>query len=71
MKLHIIYLIVVLYAEVTTFGQPEGVRVLRSLGLGLDQKAVEAVRQWRFHPAMRGGQPIPVILTVEVNFSLQ
>jgi len=62
---------VVLYAEVTPYGQAEGVRVLRSLGLGLDEKAVEAVRQWRFEPAFtEQGQPRRVGTTVSVDFSL-
>ena len=61
---------VVLYAEVTPYGQAEGVRLLRSLGLGLDQKAVEAVLQGRFEPAFtEQGQPMRVATTVLVNFS--
>jgi TonB family protein len=44
--------------------------VQRSLGMGLDEKAIEAVRQWRFEPAKKDGQPVPVMINVEVNFRL-
>src|SRR5665213_4339129 len=36
--------------------------------MGLDEKAVEAVKQYRFKPAMEGGKPVPVELNIEVNF---
>ncbi len=42
----------------------------RSLGLGLDEKAIEAVRQWRFEPAKKDGTPVAVQINVEVNFRL-
>lgn len=51
-------------------GIPGDIWVIRKLGLGLDQKAIEAVRRWRFQPAMRDGKPIPVLLAVEVNFHI-
>jgi protein TonB len=51
-------------------GMPRDVRVKRSLGLGLDQKAMEAVMKWRFKPGIKDGKPVPVIATVEVNFRL-
>jgi protein TonB len=51
-------------------GLPKDVRVKRALGLGLDQKAMEAVMKWRFKPGIRDGKPVPVIATVEVNFRL-
>jgi len=44
--------------------------VTRSLGLLLDDAAVDAVSQWKFAPGTRGGQPVPVIATIEVNFRL-
>jgi TonB family protein len=40
------------------------------LGLGLDEKAIEAVRQWRFQPALKDGRPVDVQITVEVQFHL-
>lgn len=49
-------------------GKPQNPRVVRALGMGLDQKAVEAVMKYRFKPAMRAGVPVPVLITVEVNF---
>jgi protein TonB len=51
-------------------GIPKEMRVTRALGLGLDQKALEAVAKWRFKPGMKDGKPVPVIATVQVNFRL-
>ncbi len=51
-------------------GLPENVHVARGVGMGLDQKAVEAVKQYRFKPAMENGKPVPVELNVEVNFQI-
>jgi protein TonB len=51
-------------------GNPKNVRVLRGAGMGLDEKAKEAVMQYRFRPAMEGGKPVPVELNVEVNFQI-
>lgn len=51
-------------------GNPEDVHVVHPLGMGLDQKAVEAVRQYKFKPAMFQGHPVPVQMVVEVNFHL-
>lgn len=55
---------------VDELGRPRNVRVQRSLGLGLDQKAVEAVSQWKFKPGLKDGKPVPVFATIEVNFRL-
>jgi periplasmic protein TonB len=52
-------------------GMPQNPRVVRPLGMGLDEKALEAVRKYRFKPAMKNGKtPVPVMITVEVNFRL-
>jgi len=51
-------------------GLPWNIRVARSLGMGLDEKAIEAVKQWRFQPAMKGGKPVAVAINVEVQFRL-
>jgi protein TonB len=51
-------------------GIPGDFAVRRSLGYGLDEKAIECVTQWRFKPGMRNGEPIPVRATIEVNFRL-
>ena len=52
------------------YGRPQNLKVARSLGMGLDQKAIEAVRQWKFEPAMKDGRPVAVQINVEVNFRL-
>ncbi|MGA2673551.1 MAG: energy transducer TonB [Terracidiphilus sp.] len=52
-------------------GNPINPRVVRALGMGLDEKALEAVRKYKFRPAMKDGKtPVPVTITVEVNFRL-
>jgi TonB family protein len=52
-------------------GNPQNPRVVRALGMGLDEKALEAVRKYKFKPAMKDGKtPVPVMITVEVNFRL-
>jgi protein TonB len=51
-------------------GMPQNVHVLRGVGMGLDDKAVEAVKQYRFKPAMEAGKPVAVQLNVEVNFQI-
>ena len=51
-------------------GVPQNPRIVRALGMGLDEKALEAVRRYRFKPAMKDGKPVPVMITVEVNFRL-
>ena len=51
-------------------GNPEDVHVVHPLGMGLDQKAVEAVRQYKFKPAMFQGRPVPVQLVIEVDFHM-
>lgn len=61
---------VVLWLIVDEEGRPQGIRVSRALGMGLDQKAIEAVRRWTFEPARKNGQPVKVQITVEVNFRL-
>ena len=47
------------------------VRLLRGLGAGLDQRAIDAVRQWRFSPALRQGTPVDVVVEVAVEFKLR
>jgi periplasmic protein TonB len=51
-------------------GHTRDVKVLRPLGLGLDEKAVEAVLKWRFRPSMKDGHAVPVQANVAVNFRL-
>ena len=51
-------------------GKPRNISVARSLGLGLDEKAIEAVNQWRFEPAQKDGRAVAVQINVEVQFRL-
>jgi outer membrane biosynthesis protein TonB len=44
--------------------------VIRSLGMGLDEKALEKVRTWLFEPGKKDGQPVPVAMNIEVDFHL-
>jgi TonB family protein len=62
--------VVVLQVVIGPDGLAHNIQVMKSLGLGLDQKAVEAVAQWQFSPGMKDGSPVPVAATVEVNFRL-
>lgn len=59
-----------LWLVVTAEGLPEYVHVARSLDSGLDQAAVDAVKQWRFAPAMKNGKPVAIAIAIEVNFRL-
>jgi TonB family protein len=61
---------VMLYIEVDENGKPKNLRVVRALGLGLDEKAIEAVSRWKFRPGFKDGKPVTVAATVEVNFRL-
>jgi TonB family protein len=61
---------VLLYVEIGPDGMAHNTRVVRSLGLGLDEKAIEAVAQWQFKPGTKDGQPVTVAATIEVNFRL-
>lgn len=51
-------------------GNPQRVHVVRPLGMGLDQKALEAVRQYRFEPALHHGKPVAAAIKIEVNFKI-
>ncbi len=61
--------IVILEAVVGTEGDVVGVKILKSIAL-LDQAAIDAVKQWKYTPTMLNGMPVPVIMTVTVNFTL-
>lgn len=61
---------VVLFVVVDEKGNPKDLKVIRPLGLGLDQKAIEAVEKWKFSPGKKDGKPVPVQATIEVNFRL-
>jgi TonB family protein len=61
---------VLLWIVVGPDGRPREVKVSRPLGMGLDEKAVEAVKLWKFEPAKLNGQPVAVQVNVEVSFHL-
>ena len=61
---------VVLFVEIWPDGQAHNIRVVRSLGLGLDDKAIEAVEKWKFEPGKKDAVPVKVGATIEVNFRL-
>ncbi|HXW93559.1 MAG TPA: energy transducer TonB [Terriglobales bacterium] len=60
----------VLWMVVGPDGKTRDIKVARTLGLGLDEKAIEAVKQWKFEPAMKEGTPVAVQVNVEVTFRL-
>jgi TonB family protein len=61
---------VVLWIVVDSQGNVTDARLAKPLGLGLDEKALETVRTWKFKPALRNGVPVSVRATVEVSFRL-
>jgi TonB family protein len=61
---------VVLSMTVGTDGLPHDIRVEKKLGYGLDEKALEAMRKWRFQPAVRDGQPFEAHINVSMSFRL-
>src|SRR5262249_52331794 len=61
---------VILYIEVDQTGHARNMRVVKGIGLGLDEKAIEAVNKWKFKPGMKDGKPVVVAAHIEVNFRL-
>ncbi len=61
---------VMLSIVVDTEGRARDIHIVKSLGMGLDEKAVEAVEKWKFKPGMKSGQPVNVRATIAVNFRL-
>ena len=62
---------VVLYVEIDERGRVSKVEVRQSLGLGLDEKAIEAIRKWRFRPYLSAGEPIPVCTATLLNYQIE
>ncbi|MEZ5332635.1 MAG: TonB family protein [Thermoanaerobaculia bacterium] len=63
--------VVILEAIIDALGNVTDVQVLKGLPQGLSDSAVEAARSWRFEPARRNGEPVPVYFTLTIRFSLQ
>jgi TonB family protein len=61
---------VVLSLVIAVDGKPSEIKLVRGLGSGLDEKAVECLEKWRFTPAMRNGEPVPQKATVEIIFRI-
>jgi protein TonB len=61
---------VLLWVVVGKDGHTYNIRVGQSLGLGLDEKAIEAVNRWRFRPATLNGQPVATQIAIQVDFHL-
>lgn len=62
--------VVLVAVEIGPDGKPRNVRVTRSFGLGLDEKAMEAVMQWLFRPGTKDGKPVAVSAEIQVAFHL-
>ena len=61
---------VVLNVEVDPSGKATNIRVTRTLGVGLDEKAIECVKKWKFKPGYKNGLPVTVAVTIEITFQL-
>ncbi len=61
---------VVLQVVVGTDGRTHNIRVAQSLGMGLDEKAIEAIREWKFEPSRKDGVPVAVRVDIEIDFHL-
>jgi len=51
-------------------GHPTNIHVVSSLGMGLDEKAIESVKDWKFEPGQKNGHPVPTTINVDVDFHL-
>jgi TonB family protein len=61
---------VTLSLVVNTDGTAEDIRIVKSLGMGLDEKAIEALQRWRFKPGMNNGVPVKVRMQVDFSFRM-
>lgn len=61
---------VILFVVITEDGRPTEIKVIRPLGLGLDEAAINCVKKWKFKPGLKDGTPVPVQATIEVNFRM-
>jgi TonB family protein len=60
----------VLSVIVDTDGLPRNIRVVRKLGMQLDEQAIQSLRQWKFEPAQKAGKPVASVIDVEFSFHL-
>ena len=63
--------VVIVQATIDRTGHVTDVRLVKGLGLGLDESAMSAVQQWRFKPAQLAGRPVPVYFQLSVNFTIR
>jgi protein TonB len=63
--------VVIVQAIISKDGRVENVKVLKGLGMGLDQAAVDAIKKWTFEPATLNGKPVAVYYNLTVNFRIQ
>jgi protein TonB len=63
--------VVVVQATIDRTGAVTDVRLMKALGLGLDEEAMNAVRQWRYTPATLAGRPVPVFFQLTVTFTIR
>lgn len=63
--------VVVLSAIVDQKGKVQRPQIVRALGMGLDEQAIEAMKSWKFEPGMRDGKPVNIEMLLEVAFNLQ
>jgi TonB family protein len=61
---------VLVSAQLDEKGRLSDMKVVKGLGYGLDENAIDCVRQWQFRPAMRNGEPVPTKVFIGVNFRL-
>jgi TonB family protein len=61
---------VVLTVEINPQGLAQNIRIVKALGLGLDERAIVAIGKWRFKPGTKDGEPVTVMANIEVNFKL-
>lgn len=61
---------VLLQLVVDVDGQAKNIKVVKSVGFGLDDCAIESILKWQFRPGQKNGSPVPVYATVEINFKL-
>jgi protein TonB len=62
---------VILSAVVERDGTVQQVKILRSIDPGLDQEAIRAAKHWRFDPGRKDGKPVPVVVTLELTFTVR